>query len=175
MRDVLIQSWPSLARSLILVAGSYAALLVFLRLSGKRTLSKMNAFDLVVTVSLGSTLATIGLSKDVALAQGALVLLSLISLQFIVAWLSVRSNVFQSLVKAQPAILFRDGHFFEQTLRRERVTREEVLAAMRSQGVGGANGVAAVVLETDGSFSIIKSSDQFDGSTLKELASSRGA
>ena len=47
-------------------------LVIFLRLSGKRTLSKMNAFDLVVTVALGSTLATVLLTKDVALADGAL-------------------------------------------------------------------------------------------------------
>lgn len=81
---------------------AYAALVIFLRFSGKRTLSKMNAFDLVVTVALGSTLATILLSKDVAPAEGLLALLLLISLQFTVAWLSVRFPTIQQLVKSEP-------------------------------------------------------------------------
>ena len=66
--------WFDLARVLIVGVSAYAALVFLLRISGKRTLSKMNAFDLVVTVALGSTLATILLSKDVALAEGLLAL-----------------------------------------------------------------------------------------------------
>ncbi|KFC49981.1 membrane protein, partial [Halomonas sp. SUBG004] len=77
-------SWESLGRTLIVGVLAYAVLIVFLRLSGNRTLSKMNAFDLIVTVALGSTLATVLLSKDVALAEGALALGLLISLQFII-------------------------------------------------------------------------------------------
>ncbi len=63
----------------------HAGLIVMLRISGKRTLSKMNAFDFVVTVALGSTLATVFLSKDVVLAEGLLELALLIGLQWIVA------------------------------------------------------------------------------------------
>ncbi|WP_231362619.1 hypothetical protein [Thioalkalivibrio sp. ALMg9] len=62
--------WDGLLRTLVVGVLAYVALIVFLRLSGKRTLSKMNAFDLVVTVALGSTLATVLLAKDVALAEG---------------------------------------------------------------------------------------------------------
>jgi uncharacterized membrane protein YcaP (DUF421 family) len=69
---------------------AYVVLVVFLRLSGLRTLSKLNAFDLVVTVALGSTLATVLLTKDVALADGALAFALLIALQFVVTWSSVR-------------------------------------------------------------------------------------
>ena len=68
---------------------AYAALVLSLRFSGKRTLAKMNVFDLVVTVS-GSTLATITLSNDVALAQGLLALALLITPQFAMTWSSVR-------------------------------------------------------------------------------------
>ena len=64
--------WESLLRTLVVGVLAYVSLVVFLRISGKRTLSKMNAFDLIVTVALGSTLATVLLSKDVALAEGAL-------------------------------------------------------------------------------------------------------
>ncbi|MFN2441460.1 MAG: DUF421 domain-containing protein, partial [Thermoanaerobaculia bacterium] len=60
-----------LIRVFVISILAYVALVLFLRVSGKRTLTKLNAFDLVVTVALGSTLATIILSKDVALAEGA--------------------------------------------------------------------------------------------------------
>jgi uncharacterized membrane protein YcaP (DUF421 family) len=156
MEGVLLQSPQALLRSTILVIGSYVGLVVILRISGKRTLSKMNAFDLVVTVALGSTLATISLSKDTALLQGLLVLALLIGMQYAVAWLSVRSERVQQLVKSEPALLFHRGEFLSRGMNRERVTREEVLAAIRAEGCTDLKQVRAVVLETDGSFSVMK-------------------
>lgn len=78
---MFFDTWQGLGRIVVVGVLAYAALVIFLRFSGKRTLSKMNAFDLIVTVALGSTLATILLSKDVALAEGLLALLLLIALQ----------------------------------------------------------------------------------------------
>ena len=66
----------------------------------------MNAFDLVVTVALDSTLATVLLSSNVALAEGLLAFALLISLQFGVTWLSVRSSTFRRLVKNEPKTPF---------------------------------------------------------------------
>jgi uncharacterized membrane protein YcaP (DUF421 family) len=78
----------------VLVVGvlAYITFGLFLRLSGKRTLSKMNAFDFVVTVAPGSTLATVLLTEDVALADGALAFALLVGLQFVVTWSSVRAR-----------------------------------------------------------------------------------
>ncbi len=67
----------------------------------------------MVTVALGSTLATVLLSKDVALAEGLLALALLIFLQYAIAWASIRSEHFQRLVKAEPTLLLRDGRFLE--------------------------------------------------------------
>lgn len=155
---MFFHSWADVGRTVLVGALAYAALVLMLRVSGKRTLSKMNAFDLVVTVALGSTLATILLSKDVALAEGLAAFALLILLQFIVAALSVRSQGFQKMVKAQPALLYYNGAFVDEPMRRERVTREEIIAAARSQGVLSMSDAAAVVLETDGSFSVLKRS-----------------
>ena len=88
MEPVLFDEWSNLLRTLIIGVPAYIALVFSLRISGKRTLSKMNAFDLVVTVALGSTLATVLLSKDVTLAQGVLAFGLLIGLQFAVTWSS---------------------------------------------------------------------------------------
>lgn len=83
MDKVFFDSWESILRTLIISVLAYGSLVVILRISGKRTLSKMNAYDLIVTVALGSTLATVLLNKDVALADGVLTFILLISLQYL--------------------------------------------------------------------------------------------
>jgi uncharacterized membrane protein YcaP (DUF421 family) len=152
---MIFDGWAGLGRVLLVGILAYAALIVFLRVSGKRTLTKLNAFDLVVTVALGSTLATIILSKDVALLEGLLAFALLIGLQAAITWLSVRSPRFQALVKSEPTLLLRNGAYLDAALRESRVTREEVLAALRTDGRSGPQGVSAVILETDGSMSIL--------------------
>lgn len=152
---MFFQSWAGLGRTLAVGALAYVALVLLLRISGKRTLTKLNAFDLVVTVALGSTLATILLSKSVALAEGVLALALLISLQYAITWLSVRWPAFQALIKAEPTLLLHRGRFLDGAMRTQRVTREEILAALRASGMAEVGEVAAVVLETDGSLSVV--------------------
>ncbi|MFW2830776.1 DUF421 domain-containing protein [Sphingomonas sp. ID0503] len=166
--NMFFDSWSGLLRVLILGTSAYLALVLILRISGKRTLAKMSAFDLVVTVALGSTLATILLTKDVALAEGVLAFLVLVLLQYVIAALSVRSRLVRRLAKAEPAMLLEDGVFDDQALRRERVTRQEVFAAVRGSGAGDLAAIAAVVLETDGSFSVIAQSRSGSRSALPQ-------
>ena len=87
---MFFQNWTGLLRTVIVGVMAYLALVTLLRVTGKRTLSKMNAFDLIVTVALGSVLATILLSKDVPLAEGVVAFGLLVSMQYIITWLSVR-------------------------------------------------------------------------------------
>ena len=142
-------------RTLLIGLCAYVVLIVMLRITGKRTLSKMNAFDLIVTVALGSTLATVILSKDVALAEGATAFAMLAGAQFVVTWLSVRSKWFRDWVKAQPSTLLRDGALLRDAMRHERVSPDEIEAAIRGAGYSGIESIALVVLETDGSMSVI--------------------
>ncbi|GAA4455570.1 DUF421 domain-containing protein [Nibrella saemangeumensis] len=160
--DWLFKGWESVGRVLLVGILAYAGLVLFLRISGKRTLSKMNAFDLVVTVALGSTLATILLSPQTGLVEGLTALALLILLQYAVAWLSVRWPWFRHKIKSEPTLLFHQGQFLRQALRRERVTEDEILAAMRSSGALQPEEVTAVVLETDGSFSVVQASKNKD-------------
>lgn len=152
---MFFDSWTGIGRVLLIGLLAYTAMVLLLRVSGKRTLSKMNAFDLVVTVALGSTLATVLLSKDVALAEGVAAFALLILLQFAVTWSSVRSKALRRAVKSEPALLFFDGRFLSAALRRERVTQDEAEAAVRQHGHASMQQVAAVVLETDGSLSVV--------------------
>jgi uncharacterized membrane protein YcaP (DUF421 family) len=170
---MFFNTWTGLLRTLVVGICAYVSLILLVRISGKRTLSKMNAFDLIVTVALGSTLATILLSKDVALAEGALALGLLILLQFIITWLSVRSATISRLVKAEPRLLFHEGEFLWKAMQQERVKKGELLQAMRSQGVSQLEQVEAVVLETDGSFSVIKKSMDGGASVLSNVSGHR--
>jgi uncharacterized membrane protein YcaP (DUF421 family) len=151
---MFFNGWEVLGRTIVVGILAYVALVTLLRLSGKRTLSKMSAFDLVVTVALGSTLATILLSRDVALAEGVVAFAVLIGLQLAVTWLSVRVSAVGRLVKSEPTLLLHRGHFLREAMRRERVLEEEILAALRGDGIASLDRVEAVVLETDGSFSV---------------------
>jgi uncharacterized membrane protein YcaP (DUF421 family) len=148
--------WHAIGRLILVGIGAYAALVLLLRVTGKRTLSKWNAFDFIVTVALGSTLASAILSKDITLAQGVTALAVLVLLQYVVTWLSVRSSLVRRLIKAEPTLLLYQGQYQVEALRRERVTKSEVQAALRAHGIACAEEVAAVVLETDGTFSVIE-------------------
>ncbi|MCM5704195.1 DUF421 domain-containing protein [Larsenimonas salina] len=146
---------PPILHTLIVGVMSYLALVVLLRLSGKRTLSKWNAFDFVATIALGSTLATALTSSDVSLVQGITAFLVIIGLQFTMTFTSVRSTWFKNLIKSTPTLLLHEGRYLEGALQRERVAEAEVRAAIRAKGVADVDQVYAVVLETDGSFSVI--------------------
>lgn len=153
---MFFDSWLGLLRVLVTGAAAYAALIVLLRISGKRTLGKMNAFDLVVTVALGSAFATVVLDKSVPLAEGVLAFVVLIALQFVITWLSVRSAWVRSLVKSKPTLLVRDGIYLDKAMRAQRVTKAEVEAALRDHGLGAIDQVGCLVLETDGSLSVVE-------------------
>jgi|TARA_R110001599_G_scaffold19524_3_gene74697 uncharacterized membrane protein YcaP (DUF421 family) len=169
MELVFFNGWGSLFRVLVIGLLAYTTLVLFLRVSGNRTLSKMNAFDLIVTVALGSTLATVLLSKDVALADGAVAMGLLISLQFIISWTSVRFSWVRRLVTGEPLMLLYQGEYLPHSLRKARVTKAEVLAAIRGSGVSDVAAVQAVVLETDGSLSVVKREADSRHSSLERV------
>ncbi|MCB1000295.1 MAG: DUF421 domain-containing protein [Ilumatobacteraceae bacterium] len=158
-----------LVRAVVASAVAYIVLVAVLRWSGKRTLAKLNAFDFVVTIALGSTLASIATSSDVAIAEGVVVLVMFVALQFVVAWAAARSQAVRSAVKAEPVAVLVDGVLREHALRQRRLSPEEVRQAVRASGIGGLELVAAVVLETDGTLSVIPVEQAGSRSALDEI------
>lgn len=152
--NMFFHGWDDIVRTLLVGILAYAALVTFLRISGKRTLAKLNAFDLVVTVALGSTLAATVLQESVALAEGAAAMAVLILAQFLVTFTSVHSRGFAVAVRSEPTLLVRDGHFCERAMRRERITQDEALSAVRAKGGSGIEDVETLILESDGSLSV---------------------
>lgn len=147
--------WLDLLRVLGVGAAAYAFVVITLRVSGKRTLSQMNAFDFVVTVALGSTLATILLSKDVSWAEGVTALALLAALQFLVAWASTRWRGFRRAVTSEPVVLLSGGVLHPDAIRANRLTESQVMQAIRNGGYGDVSLVGAVVLEPNGTVSVI--------------------
>ena len=141
-----------------------------LRVSGKRTLAKLSAFDLVVTVAVGSTLATVLLNADVSYAEGVTAFAVLAALQFVAATVASRLRLGRAVLTSRPAVLMSNGRFEPDVLRRERVSRDDIRQAIRSSGCGDMGQVAVVVLETDGSFSVITEENIGDWSALSGIA-----
>jgi uncharacterized membrane protein YcaP (DUF421 family) len=151
---MLFDNWYSLFRIAVMATVGYAVLVTVLRLAGKRTLSKMNAFDLVITVALGSMFATIILSKDVSLADGVMAISMLGLLQYLASWFSVRFPAVENLLKAQPTLVVYQQQYLKDVMRRVRLTESEVVTALRQSGTRLSD-VEAVVLETDGSVTVV--------------------
>lgn len=156
---MLYDGWSGLVRILVVGSCAYLALIALLRISGKRTLAKLNAFDFVVTVALGSTLATVLLSDSVALAEGVTALALLVGLQYVVAWTSVRSRHVRRLVRSEPTLVVYRGRLLPDALRRQRVTETEIRQVLRQQSQSSLKDVGGLVLETDGSFSLLSDAD----------------
>ncbi len=169
-QHLFFDGWSAPLRTLVIGVFAYVMLILFLRLSGKRTLSKMNAFDFIVTIALGSTLASILLARDVTLMQGGVALAVLIALQYLVTWSSVRWAWVRRLVTEEPSLLLFRGELLTTAMRRTRVTENEVRAAIRAAGLHAFADAEAVVLETDASFSVIERSGQADRPEPPSLA-----
>ncbi len=161
--DFLFSGWGPLVKTLLATLLAYPILILVLRISGKRTLAQMNAFDFIVTVALGSTLASVLISNSVSIIQGIEALVLLIALQYFVAWASVRWRRARHIVKSEPRLLVHDGRVLRGALADERLAESEVLQALRQQGVADLSAVRAVVLETNGRFSVVGRSEDGSG------------
>ena len=168
---MFFDSWASLGKVLLSAVLTYPLLIFVLRIGGKRTLAKMNAFDFVVTVAIGSIVASTLLSTA-PIVNGVGAVAALVALQALVTWVSVRSDRFEALVKSQPTLVFHNGAFLGGPIRRERVTREEVRGAIRGAEVSSVEGVAAVVLESDGAFSVLERVPDEQASALAGVSGS---
>ena len=165
---MIFDNWSSLRQILLTTLMAYPILIIFLRLSGKRTLSIWNAFDFVVTIALGSILASVMLSKDVAVLESLLGLGLLVLFQYCITFISVRVEWFESIIKSNPTLIYKDDTFLLEKMKKHRVSRAEILAAVRSSSISSLDNVRYVVLETDGSFSVIKKSDDSPDSSALE-------
>lgn len=157
---LFFNSWSDIGRIVIFGVMGYIALVFLLRISGNRTLSKLNAFDFVVTIALGSAFGSLLLNRSVSLSEGVTALAVLIGLQYVVAWLTVKSDTVKSIIKNEPSLVYYNGEYIKDSMKRSRVVEDEIEQSVRNKGYENMEHIGAVILETDGSFSIISQSEK---------------
>ena len=146
----------------------YLALIVMLRIAGKRSLTELNAFDLVITVSLGSVFGSILLDTTVSIFDGMTAFFTLIGMQWLFSKVAMNSKSFDKLAKNKAVLLYYDGTYNLETMKKERIKKEEIIQEARMDGNSSMEQVQAVVLESNGNFSILKKDDNKE-STLENL------
>lgn len=154
----------------------YAGLILVImnRIAGKRTLSKCNVYDFVFVVAMGSVLASMITSPGVSLVDGLAGLATMIVIQVIVSFVAAKWESLDRIINGMPARVFDHGRYLDREMKRHRVTYEEVRAAIRQYGLARVEDVDAVVLETDGSLSVI--TDHKEGhASLVDLPGVRGS
>lgn len=168
--SVFFNSWESIFRVILTVLFAYPGLIVLLRLSGKRSLAKLNMFDFIITVALGSTFASVVISQNVTIFDGLVTFAMLLTAQFIITRTSIHSRTFDKLIKSEPTMVFHDGHYLREAMDTVRVTEDEILAEVRQNGYACLNDVYAVVLETNGMLSVLGRTDNIQISTLSTVS-----
>lgn len=160
------QTWLSEPDRLLHIAASclvfYVYVVALTRISGKRTTGNMNNFDWIITVAIGSVMASGILLRNVSMADALVAVAALAALQWLTTWAAMKSRRFAKLVKPEPRMLLRDGRFMPREMARERVTEDELSAAMRRAGLRDRQGAAWVVMETNGQLSVIARAEARD-------------
>jgi uncharacterized membrane protein YcaP (DUF421 family) len=133
--------------------------LVLTRVIGRRELSQLAPFDLILLIILGDALQQ-GLTQDDYSVTGAILIVGTFAvLQVMLSWLSFRFPVLRPVIEGEPLIIVQDGKPIDRNLRRERLTVEEVAESARLHDIGSLDEVRWAVLERNGEISFIKKSN----------------
>lgn len=157
--DMLIfDSIEKIGRIILTSILVYIVIVAVTKVSGKRSTSQLNNFDWIVTVMIGSLGASTILLKDIPVVEGLSSILVLYLLQFLVTKYASISPPFSAFILSEPRIVFYQGQFLPDAMREERLTRQEIECAMRSEGMNNFDDIEAVVFESDAKLTIIPKS-----------------
>jgi uncharacterized membrane protein YcaP (DUF421 family) len=151
MFTMAASAWDIIVRT----AAVYGVVLIGLRLSGKREIGQMTVFDLVVLLLIANAVQNAMVGPDTSLTGGVLAAAVLLVLNVVVARLRLRWPRLRRLVEGSPTLLVLHGELIPDHLRREGVDQETLEAALREHGVANLSDVEMVVLEIDGSISVV--------------------
>lgn len=155
----LNSTWKDITMVLVSSIGIYIALIVFTRIAGLRSFSKLSSFDFAVTVVVGSLIATTILTENPPLIQAIVALGILYVLRNIVAKLRGVSPFISKLVDNEPTLLMKGPQMIDENLKATKVTPDDLRAKLREANVTDLNQIKAVVLETTGDISVLHSKD----------------
>lgn len=150
----------------------YAALLFALRLMGKSELSKMSPFQLVVVFMIAELAAIPIDSADASLVNGLIAIFTLMFLQILISFLSVKSEFFKNFITDKPSILIEKGKLNVKELSRQRIVMTDLLEQLRLKSCPSLSDVEYAIMESNGQLSVIKKEDE--KSTLPAIIVSDG-
>src|SRR3954447_21807485 len=133
----------------------FCLILLITRAVGRRELSSMEPFDLILLVVLGDLVQQGVTQSDYSLTGATTVIVTMAVLVVFTAWLSFRFSRLRPLLEGEPTLLIADGEILSRNLRRERVTEEEIRSEARQQSIESLSQVRYAVLETNGRISFI--------------------
>lgn len=145
-----VPPWELVLRSVLI----YLALLIALRLFGKREVGQFTLYDLVLVLLVANAVQPAMTGPDTSLGGGVVIIAALVLANFVVARLD-RFGLFHRLLEPEPTIVVRAGRYLDGHMRREGVDREEVETAIREHGLEDVSQVEMAVLEPDGTISIV--------------------
>jgi len=153
MLTLAIPAWNIVLRTVAV----YLAILLGLRLAGKRELGQMTVFDLVVLLLIANAVQNAMVGPDTSLTGGILSAGLLLALNAAVARLRLRWSGLRRLIEGSPTLLVLHGEVLAEHVRREGLDEETLEAVVREHGVADLSEVEMAVLEIDGSISVIPS------------------
>lgn len=158
-------SWITTSMSAVLMViistlGIYAALILFTRIYGVRSFSKMSSFDFAITVAIGTVIASTALTKNPPLLQAIVTLATLYIIQMVLSNLRKTNTFVRSVVDNKPILLMRGDEILEENMKRGKVSRSDLLAKLRAANVTQFSQIKAVVMETTGDISVLHSRDK---------------
>jgi uncharacterized membrane protein YcaP (DUF421 family) len=154
MWSMSLPGWHFVVRALLI----YGALLLMLRLSGKRTIGEFTPFDFLVLILVGEASQNGLIGDDHSVTAALILVATLIAANYLVAWLSARFSWFEAVVEGVPVVLADRGKLHMQKLRRHNISQREFDIALRHARCR-LEDVRLAVLEVDGDISILKHDD----------------
>ncbi|MGB3738624.1 MAG: YetF domain-containing protein [Pontixanthobacter sp.] len=158
-KPLWFSDWTTLGEIALTCVLFFALIVALTLVSGKRTTGQMNNFDWIVTVVVGSLAASGILLDNVTVIDAGFAIFAILACQYALTWLSVRSETVTKLIKDEPTLLVNQGEYLKDAMLRTRVTESEVKAALRGRGLAKLEDVNWVILETEGTLSVIAKKD----------------
>ena len=156
---MFFHSWTSIGHVIGSTLIVYLFMVAALRMVGEQALAKMSGYDMIVTITIGSIIATVSVSRNITIAEGLAALLTLLLMQELVRRLQSRSLRVHHMVREPPRLFVWDGKLLEDRLLSSHLSGDEVRAAIRREGFSAVEQVQAVILENDGDWSVIRRDD----------------
>lgn len=172
MDMLFFDSIEKLTRVAITAVMVYVLIVVITKVSGKRSTSQLNNFDWIVTVMIGSLGASIILLENVPFIDGAVSIVVLYLMQFLVTKYASVSPQFSSVLLSDPRIVFYQGQYLPEAMRAERLNRQELENAMRAEGIHQLSDVEAIVFESDATLTVITKSKDMRADDVSETLQS---